>query len=431
MGAHMERALLLFGQSRYDLAENELRQELGDDPHNPMVHSLLGLCLGEQKRFDEATREVKMAVREAPDVAFTFYALARVMHLRDRLDDAESAIEEAIRLNPHDAVFFSVLAGIQYDQGRWQDALKAAEEGLAIDPEHVGSANLRALALVKLGRSAEAGTTLEAALARDPENSVTHANQGWALLNQGEHAKALEHFREALRLDPNSEIAREGVVEALKARNLVYRLLLRYFLWMSRLSARVQWMVLVGGFLAFRGLRYFATKNPDVAPFVWPVLIVYLLFSLLTWIADPLFNLLLRLDKFGRLVLSREQVVASNWVGGCVLSGLVMVVIWLITGTRDFLIGGGVFGLLCVPLAGTFSCAPGWPRRVMGIYTGLLAFVGLSALTVLLTNPAKEDTSKPVEMGRLAGYVLLGLFMLGGFVSGWVANGLMMVRQKR
>ena len=112
----------------------------------------------------------------------------------------------------------------------------AAERGLAIDPEHNVCTNLRAMALVQLGRKDEAAETLGSALANDPENALTHANQGWALLHQGDHQRALEHFREALRIDPELEWAQAGIVEALKAQYLIYRLMLRFFLWMGRQS---------------------------------------------------------------------------------------------------------------------------------------------------------------------------------------------------
>ena len=92
------------------------------------------------------------------------------------------------------------------------------------------------MALVQLGRKDEAQQTLGSALANDPENALTHANQGWALLHRGDHAKALEHFREALRIDPELDWARAGIVEALKARHLIYRVMLRFFLWMGRQS---------------------------------------------------------------------------------------------------------------------------------------------------------------------------------------------------
>jgi hypothetical protein len=35
MGTHLDRAMVLFQQSRPDLAESELRQELTADPNSP------------------------------------------------------------------------------------------------------------------------------------------------------------------------------------------------------------------------------------------------------------------------------------------------------------------------------------------------------------------------------------------------------------
>src|SRR5262249_2143492 len=162
---------------------------------------------------------------------------------RNRPDEAEVAIAEAIRLNPLDADYHQLLAGVRYEQRRWPDALAAAQEGLRLDPEHVGCNNMRALALVKLGRQGEPGRTPEPSLARDPDNAMTHANMGWALLEKAETAKSLDHFREALRLDPELEWARAGIVEALKARYLIYRWILHYFLWMQKLSHKAQWAI--------------------------------------------------------------------------------------------------------------------------------------------------------------------------------------------
>src|SRR5438876_7808655 len=125
--------------------------------------------------------------------------------------------------------------------------------------------------MVKLGRKAEAGTTIDAALARNPDSAVTHANQGWTLLEKGEPKKALEHFREALRLDPENEWARHGIVEALKARNVIYGLMLRHFLWMSKLSPAAQWGVILGGYFLNRMLGTAAKTSPDLAPWLLPI----------------------------------------------------------------------------------------------------------------------------------------------------------------
>src|SRR5262249_14900522 len=310
MGVHLERALVLYEQSRFDLAEQEVRRDLEIEPDNATAHALLGLCLAERGQNREAMWAAQEAVASEPDLSFAHYALASVMQDRERLDEAEQSILEAIRLDPKNTNYLAQLASIRCDQGRWQDALDVTEQALRIDPEHIASINLRALALNKFGRAAEARAAIESALIRDPLNAVTHANQGWACLQRGDVTHALEHFREALRLDAEFAMARHGIVECLKTRYIIYRLLLRFMLWMAGLSKRAQWGLLLGGAVGYLGLLYVKGEWPAYAPIIWPVLIIYLLFGVLTWIADPLFNLLLRLDPSGRLALTPAQLAA-------------------------------------------------------------------------------------------------------------------------
>src|SRR5688500_11217112 len=315
MGPNVQRGLHLYEQNRYADAEREFRQAAGNDPNDAYVRAMLGLTLSHQERFDEAEREVREALKLDPGLPFVHYARAFVLDDRRRYGEAESSIAEAISMEPEDADFYALLAQIRLNQKNWKGALEAAELGLQNDAEHVGCTNLRAMALVNLGRKEEAGITIDSALAKDPENSVTHANQGWALLHAGDHKKALEHFREALRLDPENEWAREGIIEALKAQNFIYAAMLKYFLWMGRLSSNMQWMVILGGVFGMRILRAAARSNPALQPYVLPIQVIYIIFVFLTWTADPLFNLLLRLNKFGRMVLNRAEIVASTWVG--------------------------------------------------------------------------------------------------------------------
>src|SRR5262249_45363590 len=105
--------------------------------------------------------------------------------------------------------------------------------------------------------------------------------------------------------DPTLEFARYGIVEALKSKNLIYALFLRYFLWMGRLSSQVQWAIVLGGFFGYQLLAGVARRNPNLSPWLVPILVAYAVFALMTWIAAPLFNLLLRLDRYGRYALSR------------------------------------------------------------------------------------------------------------------------------
>ena len=70
MNPNLERAILLYQQSRYDMAAEELRQSLAAQPQDPYSHALLGLCLAHQEQYQEATAEAHQAIRLGPDFSF-------------------------------------------------------------------------------------------------------------------------------------------------------------------------------------------------------------------------------------------------------------------------------------------------------------------------------------------------------------------------
>ena len=425
MEPHLARAQLLLEQGRYELAEKELRQAIAEGAAPAIARALLAMCLIERERFDEATSEVREAIAAEPDLAFAHYTHAAVLLRRRRIDEALGPIEEALRLDPENAAYFAMLASIRMEQRRWPEALQAAESGLRIDAQDVACNNLRAAALVQLGRREEAGATIDSALARQPENATTHANRGWTLLHQADPKKAMDHFREALRLDPGNEWARAGILEAIKARNPIYGLMLRYFLFMGRLSGGAQWAIILGLLFGQRVLRSLARSNPALAPWIMPILYVYFGFVLMTWIAVPLFNLTLRLHPVGKHALSDEQKRASNWVGACLLAALVFAGVWAAGNARFGEWGTVTFGLLLLPLSGVFNCSKGWPRLLMAAITAALFLLGLGVMLVANFSGA------PLKDRQALSGTLQMFFFLGAFFSQFVANGLARVEPSR
>lgn len=393
---------------------------LGTEPGDPYAHALMALCLLAREKFDDAEAEAREAIQAGPDFAFSHYAHARVLNARHRDKEALKAIDQAIQCDPTDADYHSMRAAIFIDRREWAEALASAENGLQFEPENTTCNNLRAMALMKLGRRQEAGATIEATLGRNPDNTVTHANRGWTLLESGDRKKALEHFKEALRLDPTNDWARAGIVESLKAGNPVYSLLLRYTFWMSRLSQRAQWVVIVGGYFGSRGLSSLARSYPSLSPWILPVQCAYIAFALLTWLADPLANLMLRLNRFGRLALSEEQTESSNWVGGCLLLSVLGLGVYALSGfNSDYLLGPIVFFALALPIASVWKCAKGWPRTVMICYAAIMAFLGAGTVVAVLFDSAK------ISVG------LVSAFAIGFIGCPWLVNGLAMVKPKR
>jgi tetratricopeptide (TPR) repeat protein len=422
MDASTTRAHLLMEQGRYELAEQELRQALAANPQDADIQALLAICLPNREKFEEAVDFGRKAVGLEPDSSFCQYALAVALFHRDdhvsnkqtlisnmrEFQEAEVCINEAIRLDPHEANQFALLSSIRLARQQWQGALDAAMQGLAINPENVSCINCRATALVKLGRQDEASESLEGALAKDPEDSHTHANKGWALLHQGKPQQALESFREALRIDPSNEYARLGIIEALKARNFIYRWMLAYFLWMSRLSTGARWGVILGGYFLIRFLGGVERTNAQLRPYILPIQILYALFVILTWTAPHIFNLLLRMDKFGRYALNEDETIGANAVGACLMTGMTMIAVGIVLESGLLIIAGvGCIGLM-IPVGGTFT-REGRARKLLGLYT--LGLIGVGIAAVVLAMMKSPEASS-----------LGGIFAIGLMVFGWVAN---------
>lgn len=379
MTVRLVRGIHLLELGRTADAEREFRAALAEDPNDPHAHALLSGCLVERKEFDEATREAEAAVGLGPDDPQSHYALARVWHERNYDERALQSIGEAIRLDPHNANLYAFRAMLHLGASRWSAALADAETGLRSDPEHVGCNNLRAMALVKLGRRSEAGSTIDAALARDPEDAFSHANKGWALLEARDPKRAMIHFREALRLEPTMEFARAGIVEALKARNPVYALFLRYMFWMSKFSPRVQFAIIFGGYFGQRFLRGLEQTYPSLSWLTTPLIIAYVVFAIFSWLARPIFNLLLRLHPFGKLALSPEETREANWIGGFMLISVGCFAASFGPGSWEYLFLPAIcIGLSTMPLCLVFRSSEGWPRITM---IGVMAALGI--LTVL------------------------------------------------
>lgn len=407
MSADIEKAQLLISQSRFDMAEGELRKALAADPDDYRAHALLSYCLLRLSRVQDALAEADTAVAKAPGAPYAYYIRALSLIETGRRMEAKEAVREAIRLDPEDADYFALLGGVHLDDKNWKDALKSAESALVLDAEHVQAANVRAAALMKLGRGAEAGAALDSALAREPESAVTHANMGWTLLERGDHKKALEHFREALRLDPDQEWAREGIVESMKARNGFYRLMLQYFFFMSKLSRRGQWIVIIIALVGTRLLRSTANAYPAFEPASMVIGVMYVLFMAATWLARPLFDLVLRVDPFGRLCLSGDQIKGSNWLGLTLLSSLAFLAARFATGNGEFLTAAVGCLALGVPVSGIYATPDAKRRRFRAVFSAGLALLGICALAL-------------PEAGHraLAG----GLFVAGIIVYTWIAN---------
>jgi len=78
-----------------------------------------------------------------------------------------------------------------------------------------------------------------------------------------------------------------------------------------------------------------------------------------------------------------------------------------------------IFGILLLPVAGTFRCPAGWRRNGMAGLSVALLICGLGA--IVLTRSAKIESAENEDSVNV-GWALFGLVMIGAAASTWATN---------
>lgn len=403
-----QRVQMLAGTGRHDMAERDLRAMLADEPRDATAHSLLALVmLSDDSRWVEATDEAKIAVGIEPDAPLSHYALSVCLLTRHHYVEAENAAREALRLDPYDVDAYSVLAKSYLGREDYQAALDAAEQGLSIDPEDSDCSNLRSIVLERLGRGDEAIESATRNLARDPDNAYAHSALGWTQLNNGRYQEAQVAFREALRLNPHDEMARQGLIQAMNNRSFVFRIVHKFYVAMSRLNSKAAFGLIFGAWLLVQVLSRMADNIPALGPLILPIIIFYVLFVVLTWIANPLFNTFLRFHPFGKHLLDRTQ----TWSSNLIAPALGLAVLGLVVGT---VVDSFILGLMAaafwvgaaIMVAATFSMPTSQRQLMVGGASLLVWMVPIVGIVRTVFGGELE----PLFGGFQAyGYALLGI----------------------
>ena len=403
----MQKAEILIQSKRYTQAAGLLEKVINQFPDNPYVLGRYAQVLIELEKKDEGLAVINNAIALAPEEDFLYYIKGYGLIGKESYREAETSLREAIELNPEGSMYFSMLGHLMLVRRRFDEALEYADESLELDPENTQGLNVRSTALLKLDRKEDAATAIEGALNEDPNNPYTHANYGWGLLEQGKHKESLTHFAEALKLDPNFEFAQQGMMEALKAKYVVYRWFLKYAFAMGNLTAQYQWGIIIGFYLLTNFLDKLSRTVEWLRPFLSPIVFIFILIAFSTWVITPLSNLFLRLNPYGKHLLRKDQMQSSTLVGIslliCILGGLS----YLLFQNDAWLSVAGVGFAMMVPLSLAFS--PSKYKNGFLYYAIGLAGIGLLAIVTSFSNGEAFN-----------GFTTIFIF---GFIAyQWIAN---------
>jgi tetratricopeptide (TPR) repeat protein len=374
--SHIQRGLHLQNVRRYTEAEAAYKEALSRDPENDFALHQLAIVQWQQgNRTKEALQTIQQAIRVAPNES-EHHALAALLHGEAEAPKAGLPhAEEAVRLDPTSPFAFFVKAQLLLHLRRLPEAEAAAREALSHDPNHSGAATVLSHALRLQGRTAENASQIAGMLERDPEDDDHHAAAGWNALQAGKYQDAQVHFREALRINPENEFAREGLIEAFRARSTVYRAYLRWALWMQSKSDKFQWAVIIGLYILSRSARSIFT-----GPY-WPIAALiaglYFLFVLWVHIAKGVGNFMILSDSFARMALRRAEKLEAWVVGGFVALAVPLGCLGAVIGSPMLLILAGTLIAAAIPFAHTFTNRVPIGRWVFGTMGAFILVVGL------------------------------------------------------
>ncbi len=414
--ALIQRAEILIQQQKYSEAQQVLKDLLSSDPHDVHVLALFAEVNIQLGKLEEADIAINSAIGISPDIAYLYFVKARILIQQEKYDEAERYLRLAIETDPAEAEYYALLASIKLNRKQYEEALQLADHALALDPENILGLNIRSNSLLKLNKKEEAFITIDGALREDPNNSYTHANYGWNLLESGNHKKALEHFKEALKNDPTNQFAQAGMAEALKANNFLYRLFLKYAFTLSNLAEKYQWGFIIGFAVLSRSLRALAASNEGLQAYLNPIIILLAIIAFSTWVIEPVSNLFLRFNKYGKFLLTKNQIHSSTFVGIsfliCILGGLSYFIF-----QNEAFLSIVIFGfVMMVPCGMMFTESK--IKNGFLIYSIIMAVVGISSISIAFND------------GVLFNGMSM-LFLLGFMAFQWVANYLIIKKSNR
>lgn len=392
MAVSLTHVEILIRQRRFVEAESGLRDYLSHEPSDVHALGMLWQCMMSGQQYDKAIILSHEMLTLAPNDDSSHRLLAYALCANGQSKKALGHMDQAIAIEPHGAENFYGKAHALYNLGQWQAVLDTVDQALSLDPDAVSALNLRSMALVKLGREEEAAIGIVDTLRQDPENADTHGSQGWALVQQGKFKEAEVHFREALRLEPENTWAREGVLNCLRAKTGIYALLLRYYMWMSKLSGRAQFGVMLGGYLLYRTLFTIEATNVYMSLGISILISLYILFGLFSWIGTPLVNFFLQFHPFGRLALKKEEKKTANWVSLFALTGLCFGGYEMVADTGWAFLVAYFLLTLSIPIARYLECPPSVQKKRYRLWMLGFFVLCIALVLALFVSPRHVET---------------------------------------
>ena len=410
--ASLDRINLLLKQSRYAEAKEYIGYHLTQHPEDSYAKYCYALVLLRSGDTNESRKLTEQLLTENPDDELII-DLSLQIDLEDgNLDRAESKALLLLEARPDDAEHYFTLARVKLSQRSYDKALEAVNNGLEIDAENLSGLNLKITLDGLLGNKSDTKSAIENALELDAEDPSSIANQASQMLREGKVSQALDRLQYALSLDPTNQLAQHYMQEAIKSKFWPYRMFYKYKELGARLSSAGSWKLVIGAYLGYRVILGVARNNSTLEPYLMPLVYLIMSLFLLTWVMDPLMNIYLLTNKYGRVLLDRDETKMAQACLGALVLALIFLCIYAVGHDTVQLVNAAVFAACLIPLGTFLQPTRKKNRQIIFAYTAGLLLAAISVV-IFRTSPA------------------LSLFAIGLFIYQFVINGILIKENAR
>lgn len=376
----LERVQLLISQGRIDDADKQIRAFLQNDPTSEYGRFLFAYILFFQGKSRESEHVVLQLQAEDPSNTSYLALLAEINIKEEEYEAAEYKTDQLLEMSPNDVAYHNLKSRLKFAQRYYDGALKFANSALAIDPENLEALNQKALLSGMLGDRDVARNAVLEALEKSPEDPYTIANHGHQLLAHGKVNEALERLSEALRLNPSNSLARYAMQEALKSKFWPYRMFYKYIHYMSRLTEKGSWRVLIGIFVVYQLILQVGRSNESLGVLLMPIAYVMAGLFLLSWVINPLMNLYLMTNNYGRLLLDEAEKKMAKLTGLSLVFSLLSFGVWFYVKNEPFFIAGLFFIVMMIPLGSFLSPYKKESKQKLIYFTAGIFLFGIAGI---------------------------------------------------
>ncbi len=186
-------------------AEQNLRDNLSEDPKNGGLHfALAWVLLNQKNKSDEAIAELQQAQTLKPSLEGTHILLGVAYSRKKQWDLASSEFHNSLRANPDNVWALAYYATFLREQGDKEGAVKVLRDASRLKPDDPDLHYQLGLRLMDV--SDHDGAIAEFHKAEDlrKEWYLPHRGLGQALEAKGDNDEALVEYREGLHIKPRN-----------------------------------------------------------------------------------------------------------------------------------------------------------------------------------------------------------------------------------